>query len=140
MTLTRAEARTLIDHAVGKAAELGQKVAIAVIDATGRLISLDQMDGALMNRDKMARGKAFAAIILEQDTNEAKDLQKTKPARYHGLIGMFPGQIYLSGGGVLLKVDDEIVGAIGISGGKDGADEHMAAAGISAWLEEHHSR
>jgi uncharacterized protein GlcG (DUF336 family) len=133
MTLTRKEARVLIDTAAAKAMELGQKAAIAVVDASGRLVSLDQLDGALHNRDRMAKGKAMAAITLGQNTHEALDLLDTKPTRYHGLIGMFPGEIYISGGGVLLEADGEIVGAIGIAGGKQGTDEKMAEAAIAAW-------
>lgn len=133
MTLTRREARVLIETAVEKAEELGQRPAVAVVDTTGRLVSLDQTDGAHLNRDRMAKGKAMAAIILGQNTHEAMEMQQTKPTRYHGLIGMFPGEIYISGGGVLLEVDGEIVGAIGIAGGKDGSDEKMAEAAIAAW-------
>ena len=140
MTLTRKEARTLIDTAAAKADELGQKVAIAVTDAHGRFVSVDQCDGAHLHRDRMAKGKALAAIVLGQNTHDAMAMQQTKPTRYHGLLGMFPGEIYISGGGVLLKLDDKIVGAIGIAGGKDGADEVMAEAAIAAWLEEHHKQ
>lgn len=139
MTLTRKEARTLIDTAAAKAEELGMKVAIAVSDAHGRFVSVDQLDGAHLHRDRMAKGKALAAIVLGQNTHDALDMQQTKPTRYHGLLGMFPGEIYISGGGVLLEVDDVIVGAIGIAGGKDGTDEKMAEAAIAAWLAEHHS-
>jgi len=135
MTLTRKEARVLIDTAAEKAVELGQKPAIAVVDASGRLVSLDQLDGALHNRDRMAKGKAMAAITLGQNTHDALDLLDTKPTRYHGLIGMFPGEIYISGGGVLLEANGEVVGAIGIAGGKHGSDEQMAEAAIAAWLK-----
>jgi len=133
MTLTSKEARVLIDTAAEKAVELGQKPAIAVVDASGRLVSLDQLDGALHNRDRMAKGKAMAAITLGQNTHDALDLLDTKPTRYHGLIGMFPGEIYISGGGVLLEANGEVVGAIGIAGGKHGSDEQMAEAAIAAW-------
>ncbi|MGH9243876.1 MAG: GlcG/HbpS family heme-binding protein [Acidimicrobiales bacterium] len=133
MTLTRKEARILIDAAADKADELGQKPAIAVVDATSRVVSVDQLDGARLHRDRMAKGKALAAIVLGQNTHDALEMQQTRPTRYHGLIGMFPGEIYISGGGVLLEVDGEIVGAIGIAGGKDGSDEKMAEAGIAAW-------
>jgi glc operon protein GlcG len=135
MTLTRKEARVLIDTAAEKGEELGMKPAIAVVDASGRLVSLDQTDGALPNRDRMAKGKAFAAITLGQNTHEALEMIETKPHRYHGLVGMFPGEIYISGGGVLLEADGEVVGAIGIAGGKHGTDEQMAEAAIAAWLE-----
>lgn len=135
MSLTRKEARVLIDTAAEKGAELGMKPAIAVVDASGRLLSLDQTDGALPNRDRMAKGKALAAITLGKNTHDVLDMIETKPTRYHGLLAMFAGEIYISGGGVLLKVDNEIVGAIGIAGGKDGSDETMANAGIEAWLK-----
>lgn len=135
MSLTRREARILIDTAADKGAELGMKPAIAVVDASGRLVSLDQTDGALPNRDRMAKGKAMAAITLGQNTHDVLDMINTKPTRYHGLLAMFAGEIYLSGGGVLLRVGDDIVGAIGIAGGKDGTDEVMAEAGIEAWLK-----
>ena len=140
MSLTRKEARTLIDAAAVKADEMGQRVAIAVIDASGRVVSVDQLDGARLHRDRMAKGKALAAVVLGQNTHDAMEMQQTKPTRYHGLIGMFPGEIYISGGGVLLEADGEIVGAIGIAGGKDGADEKMAEAAIAAWLAEHHNQ
>ncbi len=135
MSLTRREARVLIDTAAEKAVELGMKAAIAVVDASGRLVSLDQLDGALPNRDRMAKGKAFAAITLGRNTHEMLDLIDTKPTRYYGLLAMFPGELYFSGGGVLLQVDGETVGAIGIAGGKDGTDEVMAEAAIEEWLK-----
>jgi uncharacterized protein GlcG (DUF336 family) len=135
MSMTRREARVLIDTAAEKAIELGMKPAIAVVDASGRLVSLDQLDGALPNRDRMAKGKAFAAITLGKNTHEVLDMIDTKPTRYHGLLAMFAGEIYLSGGGVLLEYEGETVGAIGIAGGKDGTDEKMAEAGIEAWLK-----
>lgn len=133
MTLTRKEARAIIDAAADKAEELGQRCAIAVIDATGRVVSVDQLDGAHLNRDRMAKGKAFAAIVLGQSTEHATGMIDTQPTRYHGLLNMFPGEMYISPGGVLLEVDGEVVGAVGIAGGKHGADEKMAEAGIAAW-------
>lgn len=137
MTLTLKEARTIIDHAAAKASELGANCAIAVLDASGRVVSVDQLDGAHLHRDKMAKGKALAALVLGQDTHEALDMHETKPTRYFGLLGIFSGEIYISGGGVLIKTGGEIVGAIGIAGGKMGADEVMAGAGIAAWRAAH---
>jgi len=136
MTISRKEARTIIEAAAVRAAELGQKPAIAVLDATARAVSVDMLDGAGLHRDKTAKAKAFASLVLGQDTHDALAMIDAKPTRYHGLIGMFPGEMYISGGGVLLKVESVIIGAIGIAGGKDGTDEKMAAAGIAAWRKE----
>ena len=134
MTLTLKEARTIIDGASAKATELGQKVAIAVLDATGRVISLDQTDGAKLNRDKLATGKAYAAVMLEQKTSDAKDLYEKNPTRYLSLLAMFPGQLYISfGGGVPIVDEDGIVGAIGVAGASHGLDDSICEAGIDAW-------
>jgi len=136
MSLTLAEARTIIENAAAKANEIGAKCAIAVVDPGGHVISIDVLDGANLYKDKMAKGKALAALVLGQNTHEALDMHQTKPTRYFGLLSLFSGELYFSGGGVLIETEGEIVGAIGIAGGKMGADEVMASAGIAAWRAE----
>lgn len=101
MTLTLSDARTNIDGATERAREIGQTVAIAVLDSSTRLISFDQLDGAKLYRNRFARGKALAAVVLAQRTNNANDLHETNPSRYFSILNMSPGEIYMSfGGGV----------------------------------------
>ncbi len=134
MSITRAEARIVIEAAISHAQSIGQFVAVAVIDDTGRVVSLDQMDGTKFKRDEFARGKAFAALLLQQSTNEAKEMITSNPTRFYSLLSMFPGQLYLSyGGGVPIFDGDELVGAVGIAGGRMGDDDAMCDAGIEAW-------
>lgn len=135
MTLTLNDARTIIDAATAFAIAHDQPAAICVMDATGRVISVDQLDGTKLHRDRMATGKARAAVILEQPTSAIYEMQETDPVRFHGLLTMFSGQIYLSsGGGVPIVRDGIMLGAIGIAGGKKGMDDLIAEAGINAWL------
>jgi uncharacterized protein GlcG (DUF336 family) len=46
---------------------------------------------------------------------------------------MYPGKVYLVGGGLPLVVDGRIVGGVGIAGLPKGMDEQAALAGIAAW-------
>ncbi len=54
---------------------------------------------------------------------------KTRPDRYFGIINMYPGKIYLVGGGVPLAVDGVLVGGVGVAGLPEGVDEKSARAG-----------
>jgi uncharacterized protein GlcG (DUF336 family) len=133
MALTLAEARTIIDAGRERARAMGQPVAIAVVDAAGHLISCDRMDGVALHRDRFALGKALAAVVLRQPTEQSAKLRETAPERFFGILGMFPGQIYIQPGGVPLKMGDEVVGAVGVAGGVYPADDEIAGAGIAAW-------
>jgi Haem-degrading len=62
-------------------------------------------------------------------------LHKTRPDRYFGIMNMYPGKIYLVGGGVPLAVDSQLVGGVGVAGLPEGVDEKSARAGIAAWMK-----
>ncbi len=133
MSLTLQEARTIIDAGIARARELDQRVAIAVVDEAGNLISADRMDGAALYRERFAVGKAFAAVLMRMPTTEALKLQETQPERLSGALALFPGQLYFVSGGVPLKVDGRVVGGVGAGGGATGMDEKVCEAGIAAW-------
>jgi len=48
---------------------------------------------------------------------------------------MYPGKIYLVGGGVPLALDGRLVGAVGVAGLPEGVDEKAGRAGIAAWTK-----
>ena len=50
-------------------------------------------------------------------------------------MNMYPGKIYLVGGGVPLAVDGQLVGGVGVAGLPEGVDEKSAQAGIAAWMK-----
>jgi uncharacterized protein GlcG (DUF336 family) len=133
MPLTLQEARVIIDAAVARARELDQRVAVAVVDEAGQVISVDKMDGTSLLRDRFATGKAFAAVLLRRPTVESVELRESRPELYNGALHMFPGQIYLVPGGVPLEADGRIVGGVGVAGGASGVDDKCAEAGIAAW-------
>ena len=105
------------------------------MDHAGNVVSADRMDGASLQNIRFAEGKAFASALYRQTTEELGALYKTRPDRYFGIMNMYPGKIYLVGGGVPLAVDNHLVGGVGVAGLPEGVDEKSARAGIAAWMK-----
>jgi glc operon protein GlcG len=61
MTLTLAEANTIVAAAIAKARQLNIVVNVAVCDNQGHLIAFNRMDGALAEGGRFAIGKAIAS-------------------------------------------------------------------------------
>lgn len=127
------EARVIIDASVAYARAQKMRMAVVIVDQSGHVVSADRMDGGSFHLNTFAEGKAFAAVILRQSTEHAAAFAKDRPDRYFGILAMYPGKVYLVGGGLPLAVDDRIVGGVGIAGLPKGLDEKAALAGIEAW-------
>jgi uncharacterized protein GlcG (DUF336 family) len=131
--LTLAEARAIIQGAIQRAQSRNQRLAVAVVDDGGSLISQDRMDGSSPSGGKGAMAKAFASAMRRQTTQAMSEQLETRPDIYFGIISMYPGQVYLVGGGQPLRVDGRVVGAVGVSGLPQFEDDEAAEAGIAAW-------
>jgi uncharacterized protein GlcG (DUF336 family) len=127
------EARVIIDGAVAYARDLKLRMTVVVVDEAGNLISADRMEGSSLTGLRFAKGKAYASVVLRQRTEAASELAKSRPDRYFGIMNMYPGEVYLVGGGVPLVLDNRVVGAVGVAGLPQGVDEKAAEAGIAAW-------
>jgi glc operon protein GlcG len=90
------------------AREADLRMAVAVVDHAGNVVSADRMDGASLQNIRFAEGKAFASALYRQTTEELGALYKTRPDRYFGIMNMYPGKIYLVGGGVPLAVEGQL--------------------------------
>lgn len=131
--LSLQEARVIIDAAVAYARDQKMTMTVVILDEEGQLISADRMEGASFHLERFAKGKAYASLILRDRTETAAELAKTRPDRYFGIMNMYPGEVYLVGGGLPLSVNNRLVGAVGVAGLAQGVDEKAAEAGISAW-------
>jgi uncharacterized protein GlcG (DUF336 family) len=134
-SISLAEARAIIDGAMAFAREGNMRMAVVVVDQSGNIVSGDRMDGAALQNIRFAEGKAFASALYRQTTEVMAALYKTRPDRYFGIINMYPGKIYLVGGGVPLAIDGKLVGGVGVAGLPEGVDEKSSRAGIAAWMK-----
>ncbi|MGF1528922.1 MAG: heme-binding protein [Candidatus Competibacterales bacterium] len=132
-TLTLDLARTLTDKALAKGRELGLKpLTVVVLDQSGEIKYLVREDGSAPLRPTVARGKARAALALSTTSRAIAEMAAERPSFVAALATAAPGDIIPAAGGVLIKHQGEIIGAVGISGDLSDQDEICALAGIAA--------
>jgi uncharacterized protein GlcG (DUF336 family) len=134
-SITLPEARAIIDGAIAYARGENMRMAVVIVDQAGNVVSSDRMDGTGLQNIRLAEGKAFASALYRQTTEDLGELYKTRPDRYFGIINMYPGKVYLVGGGVPLVLDGVLVGGVGVAGLPQGVDEKSARAGIDGWMK-----
>jgi uncharacterized protein GlcG (DUF336 family) len=133
--VTLEDARHVIAAAEKKAHEIGQPMNIAVADAGGNLVAHVRMDRAWIGSIDISIKKAFTARAFDIAT---KDLAKHAQSgeEFFGIHASNEGRVMIFAGGIPLKQNGEVVGAIGVSGGSGDQDQTVAEAGVGAW-EKH---
>ena len=126
------QAEALIAAARSEAQRLGVGMSIAVVDEGGDLKAFARMDGAELAGVDLARDKAYTALSLSTATHELATLAAPGGPLY-GIGTCAGGRYVIFGGGIPLKKDGRIVGAIGVSGGEVEQDMTCATAGAATW-------
>ena len=112
-----------------KAEEMGVPHCIAGTDAAGRLLAFVRMDGAKFLSIRTSIRKAMTAASSRQPTGSMDQEHAVKLAFTTG------GRLTNLKAGVPIVVDDEVVGAVGVSSGTGEEDLEVALAGIAALPE-----
>lgn len=118
-------AKRIVAAAESEAIKRQQKVSIAVLDEAGRLIHFLRMDGSPNSSIDVAIGKALHAVNFRRDTVFHQELLEKGNAVVLGLPGILP-----VAGGLMLKSGDEVIGAVGVSGGPSAVDVEIARVGM----------
>jgi uncharacterized protein GlcG (DUF336 family) len=130
--VTLNDAKTVIAAAEKKATEIGQPQNIAVVDAGGNLVAHQRMDGAWIGSIDISIKKAFTSRAFDIATRDlAKEAQPGK--QFYGIQMSNAGRVMIFAGGLPLKRDGKVVGAIGVSGGSGEQDQTVAEAGAAAF-------
>jgi uncharacterized protein GlcG (DUF336 family) len=106
-------AQKMVDEAVAKATELGVSENVVILDEGGNLKAFSRMDGAPIPTIEMAQNKAYTAL-LGVSTQDFFNFIQGDPSLLAGIPTL--SRMAAWGGGFPIKVDGEIVGAIGVSG------------------------
>lgn len=130
--VTLADARRIIAAAEKKANQIGQPMNIAVADEGGNLVAHVRMDGAWIGSIDISIKKAYTSRAFDITT---KDLAKHSHSgqQFFGIHASNDGKIMVFAGGVPLKKNGKVVGAIGVSGGSGVQDHQVAEAGAKAF-------
>jgi len=130
-TITYAGARTAVDAALERAAEIGVAVNVAVTDPSGALIAFARMDGAPLLSSGIAQDKAWTVSAFNGiATHEFFGLIENEAPLREGIVHR--DRLVVFGGGVPIRLDDILVGAVGVSGGTAEQDREIAEAGAAA--------
>lgn len=131
MSITLAQAETMIAAAKEKSVALDTKMNIAVVDAGANLVAFARMDGAWLGSLDISIKKAKTARFFDMNTGTIGELSQPGGPLFNiehsngGLIS-FPG-------GIPVKNEaGDVIGAIGVSGSSVENDHAVAEAGTKA--------
>ncbi|MBQ9896133.1 MAG: heme-binding protein [Synergistaceae bacterium] len=93
----------------------------------GSLLAFERMKDSLPVSINVSQNKALTALNLKMDTRDLGPLVQPGAALY-GLLN--DPSVVAFGGGRLLKINDKIVGAVGVSGGSPDEDMQVADAAV----------
>lgn len=130
MSVTLADAGRIVEGAVAKAKEIGIKVSVVVVNEEGNIISLSRMDGAGFLTPDIALGKAVASAAFKRSSADIQASADGKPAFYAGISTMANGRFLAGMGALPILKDKQVLGAVGVSGGKPEQDQEVAKKGI----------
>jgi uncharacterized protein GlcG (DUF336 family) len=132
MTLTLAEANSIVDATIAKARELNITVSVAVCDNLCYLIALNRMDGAYREANRFAYGKALVSSSTGLPSGEVKGNVDHPVGAYLFAQGVPAVRIQ---GGLPIFRNGQIEGACGVAGASSGdQEEECARAGIASVL------
>ena len=128
MTLDQAGAQTVLQAARERAQQRNAPSAIAVVDPAGDLLAFQRMDGVRPASAELAIEKARTAARLQRPTEEIEDNIN------RGRTAFVTAGIAALRGGVPIRVDGRVVGAVGVAGLSKETDTEIAntaAAGLN---------
>jgi glc operon protein GlcG len=130
MPLSLIDANKVIDKAHAKAAQLGIKVTVAIVDEGGLLIALARMDGAVPLSPQLAEAKAVGAAMFMRDGAALAQMAQDRPGFFSAADRLVRVPLIPGLGSVPIKHDGKVIGAIGVSGGRPEQDLECAEAGL----------
>ncbi len=134
MSVTLAQASTIVDVALKKARELKQMAqTLVVLDTGGHVVCAKREDGSGIIRFEIAVGKAYGALGMGWGSRTMMERAAQNPNFLTAIAAASGGRLVPNPGGVLIRdAGGTIIGALGISGDTADNDEIIAVAGIEA--------
>ena len=137
--LTLEEALIMLAAAEKEAERIDVKQTICIADDGGHVIALHRMTHARLTGVDIAIAKAFTAAGHQRAThlfNEPPNGPALPGNEAFGINQMLPGKFAIFVGGFPIVYNGEIVGGVGVSGGKGDQDKAVGAAALKAFEEK----
>ena len=125
--ITLALAQTIANAAIAQCRSIGYKISVTVVDREGLPLVMMRDDGAGLSTPEGSDRKAYTARAFSQPSADfvkrLQDRPDTVGSRHYS-------RVLALAGGLPIKVGDELVGAVGVSG-TPGKDDDCSQAGIN---------
>lgn len=134
--LSLEDALPLLEAGRTESERIGVAETLCIADDGGHLIALHRMTGARLTGVEIAIAKAFTAAGHRRAThlfNEPPNGPALPGNEAFGINLMHPGRFAIFVGGFPLVYQNEVVGAIGVSGGNGSQDKAVGAAMLAAF-------
>ncbi|QID19769.1 heme-binding protein [Nitrogeniibacter mangrovi] len=115
--------------AVSKARELGVRINVAVCDSAGNLAAFLRMPGAFVQSIDIAIDKAYTAAGFGFPTGAWMQAVEGNEGMKLGFSAR--PRLVVFGGGLPIRIDDQLVGGVGVSGASEAQDEECARAALA---------
>src|SRR5690606_35326387 len=109
-------ARRMMDAARDRATEIGKPVSVAIVDAGGMLVALERLNDAPPATVLVAEGKAVASAVMGRDSGRLEAMAESLPAIIDSLMLRYSGRFVPAQGGVVVRSEGQVHGAVGVSG------------------------
>ena len=128
--ITLTQAQQVLQAAQQAALSTNTLMNIAVVDSGGNLKAFTRMDGAWLGSIDIAIKKARTARFFDMPTGDLGAISQPGGPLFN--IEISNGGLITFPGGIPLRIDGVVVGAIGVSGSSVENDHAVATAGVSA--------
>ena len=126
------ESDRLVSAAQDQARALGIRITVAVVDEAGHLLALQRMDRAFPLSSQIAEAKAAGAALWHRDGAALAEVQASRAAFFAQVDRMARRPIMPAQGSLLIRREDAVLGAVGVSGAASQLDAECARAGLRA--------
>lgn len=130
-TITLAAAQQMA-AAVQKATEINVAVVFSVVDHGGNTLLIQRMDEAFVSSCDISLNKAWSACSLKQGTHEITSAVQPGQSLY-GLQLTNQQRIIIFGGGLPVIFNEQVIGAVGVSGGTVEQDQLLAQCALDCF-------
>ena len=130
LNLALAKEMTMASEA--KAKEIGVPMYISVVDASANLVSINRMEDAILVSEEISKNKAYTAMAIKLPTDDVAAVSQPGTSLY-GIQNS--SNIVIFGGGFPVKLNGQVIGGIGVSGGSVEEDMAVAQAGLERFKE-----
>jgi uncharacterized protein GlcG (DUF336 family) len=128
-SISLADADRMVKAAIAKASESGLHIAVTIVDESGITKLFARMDHAPLIAVDASRKKAITAVGFGMPTGEPWfNFIKDDPMLREGVHDFT--DFMLMGGGIPILSENQVIGAIGISGGHYASDQECARAAV----------